>query len=156
VDPGPRGGPGASDPTSTGPVARGPAAERTFVAAESATPWEHDPPNQGDTAEVRWRTLVSADRTPSSGLSMGVFEVPPGARLAPHHHAPREVYYVTDGEAEVYAEGAWQPLRAGDVAYFPGGAVHGARNRGAATCRIVWIFPVDDYQAVEYIDDEGT
>ena len=111
--------------------------ERAFLAPESGVPWEHDPPHEGDTAEVRWRTLVSAGRTPSSGLSMGVFEVPPGAQLARHHHAPQEVYYVVDGEAEVFVEGAWRPLRAGDVAYFPGGSVHGARNRGATVCRIV-------------------
>lgn len=126
--------------------------ERAFLTSEAGVPWEHDPPNEGDTAEIRWRTLVSADRTPTSGLSMGVFEVPPGAQLAPHHHAPQEVYYVVAGEAEVFVEGAWRPARQGDVAYFPGGSVHGARNRGAAVCRIVWVFPVDDYEGVRYED----
>jgi quercetin dioxygenase-like cupin family protein len=91
--------------------------------------------------------------TPTSGLSMGVFEVPPGAQLAPHHHRPQEVYYVTVGEAEVFVDGAWTPVRAGDVAYLPGDAVHGARNRGASTCRIVWMFPVDSFAEVEYFDE---
>jgi quercetin dioxygenase-like cupin family protein len=129
--------------------------ERAFLAPESAAPWEHDPPNEGDTAEIRWRTLVAADRTPTSGLSMGVFEVPPGAQLAPHHHAPQEVYYVVAGEAEVFLDGAWQPVRPGDVAYFPGGAVHGARNRGASTCRIAWVFPTDTFDEIEYRDVDG-
>jgi len=30
--------------------------------------------------------------------------------------------------------------------------VRGARNRGAATCTIVWIFPTDTYSEIEYID----
>ena len=37
---------------------------RAFLTPESAVTWEYDPPNEGDTAEIRWRTLVSADRTP--------------------------------------------------------------------------------------------
>jgi quercetin dioxygenase-like cupin family protein len=129
--------------------------ERAFLTPESGVLWEHDPPNEGDTAEIRWRTLVSADRTPTSGLSMGVFEVPPGAQLALHRHAPQEVYYLVAGQAEVFVDGAWRPARPGDVAYFPGGSVHGARNRGATVCRIVWVFPVDDYEGVEYEDAAG-
>jgi quercetin dioxygenase-like cupin family protein len=129
--------------------------EQPFQAHEEDAPWEYDPPNGGDTAQVRWRTLVSAEKTPTSGLSMGVLEVPPGARLAPHHHHAPEVYYVTAGEAEVLIDGAWRPLSAGDVAYFPGDAVHGARNPGTYTCRIVWMFPVDSFDEVEYFDDPG-
>jgi quercetin dioxygenase-like cupin family protein len=139
---------GAGEPREAG------SAERAVLATESATPWEYDKPAEGDTAAIRWRTLVSAGRTPSRGVAMGVFEVPPGSRLAPHRHAPQEVYYVTAGEGEVFLDGVWRPVRAGDVAYFPGGAVHGARNRGPSVCRIVWVFPVDDYESVEYEDAE--
>jgi quercetin dioxygenase-like cupin family protein len=128
--------------------------ERAFIAAEASAAWEYDVPGDGDTAVIRWRTLVSADRTHTSGLSMGVFEVPPGSQLAPHRHAPQEVYYVTAGEGEVFLDGAWRPARAGDVVYLPPAAVHGARNRGDAEFHIVWIFPVDDYEAVEYEDAE--
>ena len=128
----------------------GHAAERAFLSHATAQPWEYDELGPGDLLPIRWRTLVSADRTPSAGLSMGVFEVPPGSRLAPHRHEPQEVYYIVAGEAEVLLDGVWRPVRAGDVAYFPGGAVHGARNHGASICRIVWAFPVDDYEGVEY------
>jgi quercetin dioxygenase-like cupin family protein len=126
--------------------------ELAVLAAESTTAWEYDAPNEGDTAAIRWRTLVSAGRTPSSGIAMGVMEVAPGAQLAPHRHEPQEVYYVVAGEGEVYLDGEWRPARAGDVTYFPRRHVHGARNRGAAEFRIVWVFPVDDYEAVVYED----
>jgi quercetin dioxygenase-like cupin family protein len=129
--------------------------ECAFIASEASAAWEYDVPGDGDTAAIRWRTLVSADRTPTSGVSMGVFEVPPGSQLAPHRHAPQEVYYVTAGEGEVFLDGAWRPARAGDVVYLPAAAAHGARNRGDAEFRIVWIFPVDDYETVEY-EDAGT
>ncbi len=58
------------------------------------------------------------------------------------------------GEAEVFVGGGWRPARAGDVVSIPGDVVHGARNRGDTACRIVWAFPVDDYDDVEYVDDQ--
>jgi quercetin dioxygenase-like cupin family protein len=123
--------------------------DSTVFANDEQYPWETDPADVG----IRQRTLISAARTPSSGISMGVFEVPPGALLDRHHHHPQEVYYVVDGKAEVYLDGEWRPLRKGDVAYFPGDAVHGARNRGEVNCTIVWIFPTDTYEEIEYFDD---
>jgi len=48
------------------------------------------------------------------------------------------------------------PLRgrvSADVVYFPGDAVHGARNCGTVTCRVVWVFPTDTYEEIECFDD---
>ena len=118
------------------------------LAHESGTPWDEDPSEPG----VRWRNLVSAGRTPSRGVNLGVFEVLPGAELAPHHHAPQEVYYVVEGAAELHRDGEWEPLRRGDVAYVPGGAVHGVRNRSASPIVLVWAFPTDTYGEIEYFD----
>ena len=119
------------------------------LAHEDESPWEEE----AETPRVRWRQLVSADRTPSHGLNFGVFEVLSGGELAPHHHDPQEVYYVVEGEAELYRGGAWEPLRRGDVAYIPGGAVHGVRNRGDRTVTLTWAFPVDTYEDIVYVDD---
>ena len=127
--------------------------ERTVLANEEQYPWELDPDDEDRAARIRVRTLISGAKTPSSGISMGIFEMPPGAQLDPHHHHPQEVYYVAEGEGEVFADGEWRPLRRGDVAYFPGDAVHGARNRGSAACAIVWIFPTDTYEEIEYFMD---
>ncbi len=78
---------------------------------ESDYPWEVEPDDAHRAARIRVRTFVSGGRTATSGLSMGVFEMPPGAVLDPHRHHPQEVYYVTAGEAEVYLDGEWRPLR---------------------------------------------
>jgi len=126
--------------------------ESATLANEEEYPWDVDPQDADRDAKVRWRTLVSADRTPSSGITMGVFEVPPGAEMAPHRHHAQEVYYVVDGEAEVFVNDRWRPVRRGDVVYFPGDAVHGARNRGPVACTVVWAFPTDTYDEVEYFD----
>jgi quercetin dioxygenase-like cupin family protein len=121
-------------------------AERFYAGHESESPWE----SAYEYVGVRWRRLVSADRTPSRGLNLGVFEVLPGGELVPHHHAPQEVYYVVQGRAELFRDGSWEPLRRGDVAYIPGGTVHGVRNRGAEPITIVWVFPTDTFAEIEY------
>jgi quercetin dioxygenase-like cupin family protein len=127
--------------------------ERTVFGREEHVPWEYDTPREDDEVVVRWRTLISADRTPTGGITFGVCEVPPGAELHPHHHRPAEVYHVTAGEAEVLMDGEWRSVRAGDVAHPPGDAVHGTRNRGAQTFVLVYAFPVDAFSAIEYVDD---
>jgi len=117
---------------------------------EADAPWEasYEGP-VGPTVMIE-RTFFTAQRTPTSGLSMGSFEVPPGAQLPPHYHHPAEVYFVTSGEAEVYHDGEWHPLRRGDALFFPPDAVHGVRNRGTERVAIVFVFPTDSYDAVEY------
>jgi quercetin dioxygenase-like cupin family protein len=127
--------------------------ERQFLSSEAETPWEYDAPRPDYSPVVRWRTLVSGDRTRTSGITFGVCEVPPGAELHPHHHRPAEVYYVTAGEAEVLVDGEWRSVRAGDVAYHPGDAVHGIRNSGEDVFVLVYAFPADTFSEIDYVDD---
>jgi quercetin dioxygenase-like cupin family protein len=124
-----------------------------FVIHEEDVAWDVDPDDEGLASRIRWRTIVTAQRTPSSGLSMGVFEVPSGSELRPHHHGPQEIYHVTAGAGEVFVDGDWRDVAAGDVIYHPGDSVHGARNRGDGPFTIAWVFPTDTYEEIEYIDD---
>jgi len=91
--------------------------EGTVHANERDYPWESDEGDPDSVHVLRWRTLISSGLTPTSGLSMGTFEVPP------------------DG-----------------VVYHPGDSVHGVRNRGGERVVIVWMFPIDTYDEVEYVD----
>jgi quercetin dioxygenase-like cupin family protein len=126
--------------------------EESIQANEADFAWESDEADADAPDVLRWRVFVSAGRTATSGISMGTFEVPPGAELAPHTHHPQEVYFVVAGEAEVFGDGEWRPLRCGDVVYFPSDAVHGVRNRGQERISIVWMFPADSYDEIEYVD----
>lgn len=126
--------------------------ERHLLRSERDYPWEYEGEPEGDGA-LRWKVLVSSPRTGTSGLSMGVLEIPPGTSLEPHHHHPQEVYYVTEGRAEAYVDGRWTAVEQGDVIYWPGDFPHGIRNRGDGTCRVVWMFPTDSYDEIEYRDD---
>lgn len=117
---------------------------------------ERDMPEETWEGIVTWRTLVSADRTPSAGLTVGVAEIAPGASDdgARHFHADHEVYYVVAGTGVVHLDGQEHPVEAGSVVFIPGGTPHFARNTGDETLRLLYTFPTDRYDDVAYVFDE--
>lgn len=102
-------------------------------------------------SRVAWRTLLSADRTPTGALTLGVAELPPGDHeTVPHRHAQIEAYYVLEGEGLVLIDGDRYPVRAGSVVFIPGEAEHGATNTGSETLRLLYVFATDSFEEVEY------
>ncbi len=101
---------------------------------------------------VEWRTLVSADRTPTEGVTMGLAEIGPGATLegARHRHAHPEVYFVIDGSGFVHIDGVAHPIEAGAAVFVPGGAWHCAENTGVTTLRLLYAFAADSITDVVY------
>ena len=79
---------------------------------------------------MQWRTLLSADRTPTEALTMGVAELAPGTAHdpPPHRHAQPEAYYVLEGEGVVTISGEEHRVGAGSAVFIPGGAVHCVLN----------------------------
>ena len=55
----------------------------------------------GARSPIRWKSLVTGDRTRTRGLTMGIAEIPPGVSQLLHHHEPEEVYYVVEGAGKV-------------------------------------------------------
>ncbi len=107
--------------------------------------------DEPDRARVRWRTLLSADRTPTGSLTLGIAELPPGpgARRL-HRHPQVEAYYVVAGEGLVVVDGEEHPVRPGSAVFIPGDVEHGAINTGETTLRLLYVFPVDAFEEVEY------
>jgi mannose-6-phosphate isomerase-like protein (cupin superfamily) len=107
--------------------------------------------SDGERVGVRWRTLLSGDRTPTSSLTVGVAEIPPGdAPVRPHHHEPVEAYYILEGEGFVEVAGREHAVRAGSAVFIPGNAEHVVRNTGSVALRLLYVFPVDAFDQVEY------
>jgi mannose-6-phosphate isomerase-like protein (cupin superfamily) len=108
-----------------------------------------DEPTPG---RVRWRTLISGDRTPTDSLTVGVAELDPGESrdFVPHKHAQAEVYYILSGEGIVNISGAEHPVRPGTAVFIPGGTAHGARNTGTQLLRLLYVFPSDSFADVKY------
>ncbi len=101
---------------------------------------------------VLWRTLLSADRTPTSQLTVGVAEIGPGGANANplHRHAAPEVYYILSGEGVVSIAEVDHPVRPGATVFIPGNAWHGTRNTGDDTLRLLYVFAVDSFADVAY------
>jgi mannose-6-phosphate isomerase-like protein (cupin superfamily) len=105
----------------------------------------------GDDPGVSWRTLTSADRTPTRALTTGVCEIAPGGELLLHRHAPLELYYFLEGTGVVTLGAVDRPVRAGSTVYIPGNTPHRIRNNGAVPLRLFYVFPVDSFGEVEYV-----
>jgi mannose-6-phosphate isomerase-like protein (cupin superfamily) len=101
---------------------------------------------------VRWRTLISGDRTPTNSLTVGIAELEPGESrpFRPHKHAQAEVYYVLSGTGTVAVSGTSHLVRPGTTVFIPGDAEHGARNTGTEVLRLLYVFPSDSFAEIEY------
>lgn len=112
--------------------------------------WEYLHGEEGQEGAIRWKTLISGDKTPSEEITMGIFEVPPGKHLGTHHHAPPEAYFVYEGTGNVVVDNREHTVNAGSVVYVPGNAVHGINNSGSTTLKLVWMFPVSVWRDIVY------
>ena len=101
---------------------------------------------------VKWRTLLSGDRTPTEALTMGVAEVSnvDAADLKLHRHAQAEAYYVLSGDGVIHVDGRDYPLSPGTVAFIPGGALHAARGLGVEPLRILYMFAANAFDEIHY------
>ena len=100
---------------------------------------------------VQWRTLFSAERTPTEALTAGVAEIGAGDQLKVHRHAPPELYYLLAGQGMVTIEGVEYPVIANTAVFIPGNAAHGLRNTGQTTLRFFYVLAVNSFSDVEYI-----
>ena len=103
-------------------------------------------PARGD---VTWRTLIGRGETPSSGLVAGLATFGPGGRLNAHRHAAPEFYFGLEGEGVVTVDGTPHRIAAGICVYLPPDAEH-ATVAGEAGLRMLYAFPVDRFEEVEY------
>ena len=103
---------------------------------------------------ARWKFLVDADIDGGKGISCGFAEVLPGGKLTLHHHAPDEIYVVTNGSATLNKDGELEEIKKGDVVYISNNAKHALKNNSDETFEFYWLFPTDRFKEVEYFSDE--
>ena len=100
---------------------------------------------------VRWKFLIDADYTKSSGLSLGFAEIAPGGDLTLHYHSPKEIYVITNGTGTLNKSGELEKINKGDVVYIDGNAKHALKNDEKETLEFYWIFPTDRFSEVKYL-----
>ena len=120
-------------------------ADTPFVIEERDSPLE-----SGEDAGVTWRTLTSADRTPTDTLTSGVCEIAPGGSLDLHRHPPLELYYFLEGTGVVRLGDREQRVRPGTTISIPGNTLHAIHNDGTSVLKLFYVFPVDSFSEVVY------
>ena len=100
---------------------------------------------------VRWKFLIDADFTESSGLSLGFAEIAPGGELVLHYHSPSEIYVVTDGTGILNKSGKPEKIKKGDVVFIGKDEKHALKNKENETFKFYWIFPTDRFSEVKYL-----
>ncbi|MAY73475.1 MAG: cupin [Phycisphaerae bacterium] len=70
------------------------------------------------------------------------FEVEPGGHTPRHSHDYEHEVYVVSGTGEILLEGAYRPIRGGDVIYVPAEEEHQFRASGADPLRFLCAVPV--------------
>lgn len=118
-----------------------------FVVAEAECPLEGG--TEADFGTVKWRTLICADKTPSTDMVAGVAEFGPLDTLEPHRHAPAEMYYGLSGSGTVTIDGVPHLIMPGVAVFIPPHAEHGT-VAGDNGLRFLYVFPESRFSDVEY------
>ena len=101
---------------------------------------------------LTWKTLTSASKTQTEGLSSGIAVCAPGnSCLCVHQHVQTELYHILEGEGVVDIDDVHHPVEKGSVAHIPGNAKHGIRNT-SLTNPLKWffVFAADDFNDIKY------
>ena len=81
--------------------------------------------------------------------------IPYGEDLELHHHVPQEIYLIRKGEGQLLRhDGEPALVRKDSFVYIPKNCPHGLRNIGNEDLEILWIFPTDCWEEVNYIFEE--
>jgi mannose-6-phosphate isomerase-like protein (cupin superfamily) len=112
---------------------------------------ETDCPTDG-WGSLRWKTLISSDRTPTCAITQGVAELTPAPpdTYPVHCHAHAETYYILSGEGTLWIGEEQYALSPGVIAFIPGGAHHTTCATGHDPLRILYTFAADSFSDVRY------
>ncbi len=125
------------------------------IVDQSAHPWEGwEDSDLAARSAIRWKLLISGERTPSCGLVTGIAEIPPGQKLLLHRHEPHETYYVVAGAGRMYLGGRAEEIGPGCAVYIPAHAQHAVECVGEEPLVFVFSFAWDRFDQVRYHFDE--
>ena len=121
--------------------------EKIVVSHLKDQPWNEDK----DQGKLRWKYIADSTQLMIHGLSCGVLVLPPGEELLLHHHSPQEVYIIRRGKGLLLSSLSSKKVYEDSFVYIPKNVNHGLKNTGEEDLEILWIFPTDCWEEVEYI-----
>ena len=124
--------------------------EKIVVSHLRDQPWNENK----DQGKFRWKYMADSTQIQSHGLSCGVLVLPPGESLPLHYHSPQEIYIIRQGEGILLSSLSSKKVYKDSFVYIPKNVDHGLKNTGEEDLEILWIFPTDCWEEVEYIFQE--
>lgn len=122
-----------------------------IIIKQSELEWESwEDPVIAAKSPIRWKLLITGERTPSSGLVTGIAEVPPGTSLPLHHHEPEETYYVISGTGHMQIDDCETEISQGSAIYIPPNAKHSVRCTGTEPLVFIFTFAHDSFDQIIY------
>ena len=85
--------------------------------------------------------VVIGKKDNANSFCMRVFEIAPGGHSVMHSHEWEHEVFVHSGEGEVYGNGQWYPVKAGNVVFIPGNEEHQFRSTGQGRLTFVCLVP---------------
>ncbi len=107
----------------------------TTYADLKATHFDNGPA-RGVAARV---VIGKADGAPN--FCMRVFEIAPEGHTPRHSHAWEHEMFIHAGEGEIFGNGRWSPMRAGQAVFVPGHEEHQMKNTGRQPLVVVCLVP---------------
>ena len=104
-----------------------------------------------DQGKFRWKYMVDSTQMNSHGLSCGILFLPPGEELPLHYHSPQEIYIIRRGEGLLLSSSNTKKVHKDSFVYIPKNFEHGLKNTGEDDLELLWVFPTDCWEEVEYI-----
>jgi quercetin dioxygenase-like cupin family protein len=77
----------------------------------------------------------------ADNFCMRVFEISAGGNTPKHSHDWEHEMFIHHGEGEVYGNGCWNRVKAGNVLFIPGNEEHQIRNSGRGKLIVVCLVP---------------
>jgi len=94
----------------------------------------------GPAAGVTGRILIGQE-IGAPNFCMRLFELAPQGHTPCHEHDWEHEIFFHDGQGEVLANGTWEKVEKGSVAFVPGGATHQIKNTGTTPLTFVCLVP---------------
>ena len=104
-----------------------------------------------DQGKFKWKYMADSTQMISHGLSCGLLVLPPGEELPLHHHSPQEIYIIRQGEGVLLSSSNAKRIYKDSFVYIPKNIEHGLKNTGEEDLELLWIFPTDCWEEVEYV-----
>lgn len=77
----------------------------------------------------------------ADNFCMRVFEIDPGGNTPRHSHDWEHEIFFHAGDGEVFCNGNWSSVRAGDVVFLPSNEEHQIRNIGTSKLIFICVVP---------------